>query len=186
MNKDGIISVFFALAMGLLASAGAELRAASPQLTNRGGEGYNPLIQADTSAVRADSSAIHVFRLYYRLDEVRPDRSYLDNEANMEYIVGQLRNSPHIDSIVIHSYASPEGVFEHNRWLARRRGEAAKKFILDNLPEESTLKPDKIILQPTPEDWDGLRSSVLKSYHRRDREKVLDILDAQVGNDTKK
>lgn len=97
-----------------------------------------------------------------------------------------MAHSPRIDSITIYAYASPEGTYERNLWLSRKRAEAARQFILANIPEGRTFDPSTIRLRPMAENWAGLREEIEANYHRADRERVLKILDAQVGNDTKK
>lgn len=84
------------------------------------------------ASLRTTASGSHTYRLYYRWDEVEIDSSYLRNTDNMREIVNHLHNSPRIDSISIWSYASPEGIYEHNASLARQRAAAARDFILAN------------------------------------------------------
>ncbi|WP_162608268.1 DUF3575 domain-containing protein [Alistipes sp. An54] len=104
----------------------------------------------------------------------------------MDRIRHYLANSPHIDSITIYAYASPEGVYEHNVWLARKRAEAARRFVLAHIPEERNFNADRIRLCPMNENWEGLTRELEANYHRNDRDKVLAILEAPVRNDTKK
>ncbi len=111
-------------------------------------------------------SQVHTYKLYYRWNEVDIDRSYLNNSENIEQIVRHLQLSPQIDSITIYSYASPEGVYEHNAHLASARAKAARRFILKNLPKDSKLGKNGISLHPVAENWDGLREAVEKDYHR--------------------
>ena len=140
-------------------------------------------IMAQKATVHRDGSSHttvsepHTYRLYYRWDEVEIDSSYLRNTDNMREIVSHLHNSPKIDSISIWSYASPEGVFEHNAKLARQRAVAARDFILANCTESNGLSRKNIILHPVPENWAGLREAVETLYHRWDRKKVIEILD---------
>ncbi len=83
--------------------------------------------------VAADSSVTQRFRLLYRVDQTDIDPGYLDNTAQMDTIIRYLARSPRIDSIVVYAYASPEGGFRRNKWLAERRAEAAREFILSHL-----------------------------------------------------
>lgn len=99
-------------------------------------------------------SQVHTYKLYYRWNEVDIDRSYLNNSENIEQIVRHLQLSPQIDSITIYSYASPEGVYEHNANLASARAKAARRFILKNLPKDSNLRKNGISLHPVAENWD--------------------------------
>lgn len=122
-------------------------------------------------------SQVHTYKLYYRWNEVDIDRSYLNNSENIEQIVRHLQLSPQIDSIAIYSYASPEGVYEHNANLASARAKAARRFIQKNLPKDSNLGKNGISLHPVAENWDGLREAVEKDYHRWDRDRVISILE---------
>ena len=144
---------------------------------------------ASAKANSADSlgqMTTDTYQLLYRLDEVSIDRSYLSNKDNIAKIVDHLQRSERIDSIAIYAYASPEGVYEHNLMLARRRAEAAKSFILSNLPDDKKQTPPHIILHPVAENWAGLRLAVEQNYHRADREKVLAIIDdPTISDDTR-
>jgi hypothetical protein len=133
------------------------------------------------------SSVEHRFKLSYLRDGIDIDETYLDNEAQIAYIRHYLAKSPRIDSVTIYSWASPEGVYRRNVWLSEERAAAAKRFLIENAPEGSSLKAENIILKPMHENWEGLLKAVEETYFRHDREKVLAILrDTTVRNDTKK
>ncbi len=141
----------------------------------------------DFRVSESDSTdVVERFTLYYWRDRIDLDDDYLDNAAQMAHIRRYLALSPHIDSIIIYAYASPEGVYERNVWLSRKRAEAAKRYILVHTPKESSLDPNRIKLRPMEENWEGLKAELQANYHRYDRDKVLSILDAPVRNDTKK
>ena len=148
--------------------------------SDAGGGNFSTQILPDSSVV-ADR-----FALYYWRNRIDLDANYLDNAWQMQRIERYLADSPRIDSITIYAYASPEGVYEHNVWLAKRRAEAARQYIMDHLPEGSTFDTDRIRLCPMDENWDGLEAELEANYHRYDRERVLAILRAPVRNDTKK
>lgn len=135
---------------------------------------------------RSDSCIVDRFALYYWQDRIDLDEDYLDNARQMGRIKHYLANSPHIDSITIYAYASPEGVYEHNVWLARKRAEAAKRYVLSHIPADKQFDAQRIRLCPMEENWDGLAEELEANYHRNDRERVLAILRAPVRNDTKK
>lgn len=140
----------------------------------------------DTGRSVSARSVERRFAIYYWLDRVDIDEHYLDNEWQIAQIRKYLLISPKIDSITISSYASPEGVYERNVWLARKRAEAARRFIVKNIPEGSSLNGDKIVLRPQNENWDGLRAEIEANYKLQNKDRVLRILDSNVGNDTKK
>ncbi len=140
----------------------------------------------DEIGVSYGESTVSRFALYYRNDCSDVDEEYLDNAENMAKIRRYLQSSPRIDSITIYAYASPEGVYEHNVMLSKRRTVAARNYILRYLSPSSGLSADKIILRPMEENWTGLYEAVVRDYHRADRARVLSILESDVRNDTKK
>lgn len=142
--------------------------------------------KSETGQDNVARSVARRFAIYYWLDRIDIDEHYLDNEQQISQIKKYLLISPKIDSITICAYASPEGVYERNVWLARKRAEAARRFIVNNIPEGSSLNGDKIKLQPMDENWEGLRAEIEANYKLQNKDKVMRILDSNVGNDTKK
>ena len=138
-------------------------------------------LQCDDNQVIAE-----IFALYYWRDRIDLDETYLDNGWQMARIRDYLARSPRIDSITIFAYASPEGAYRRNVWLSEQRAKAAKEYLLAHRPDSSALDPEDILLRPMHENWAGLEAELQANYHRHDREKVLSILRASVGNDTKK
>lgn len=133
-----------------------------------------------------DTLETRTFSIYYRLNKIAIDEHYLDNEDNLAYIKNSLATSPRIDSITVYSYASPEGDRDHNRWLAEKRGEAAKKYIIDHLPDGSALLPEHIYLRPGGENWEGLIALAEAQYKLMNREEVLRILHSKRNTESKK
>ncbi len=115
------------------------------------------------------------FRIYYRKDKTTLDPNYLSNDLQIDTILHYLARSPKIDSISITSYSSPEGEFEFNKYLAEKRAETARDFILNNLSPKT--KTPKIILNPVYEHWEGLLEEVRANYHLHDRDHVISILE---------
>ena len=136
---------------------------------------------AETDSVNSDRYA-----LYYYHDRIDLQEDYLDNAMQMARIKDMLLHSPHIDSIAIYAYSSPEGSPKWNNWLAVKRAEAAKAFILSNLSNDSILQPENIILHPMGENWEGLYEELYANYHLLNRDAVLRIMSAKVGTETKK
>ena len=136
---------------------------------------------AETDSVNSDRYA-----LYYYHDRIDLQEDYLDNAMQMARIRDMLLHSPHIDSIAIYAYSSPEGSPKWNNWLAQKRAEAAKAFILSNLSNDSILLPENIILHPMGENWEGLYEELYANYHLLNRDAVLRIMKAKVSTETKK
>lgn len=171
------------------ASSSSSLKAAAQTSAASSSSSLKTINQSSTSSAPTPFtlSDSETFALYYVSDEIDLDASYLSNRANFAKINDYLARSPQIDSIVIYSYASPEGVYERNVWLAKRRAESAKRYILAHRGKSSKLKSRDIKLRPQGENWAGLEQEIQTSYHRSDREQVLRILhNTKIGGDTKK
>ena len=134
----------------------------------------------------ADSTRNDTYSLYYYRDRIDLQEDYLDNALQMFRIREFLNSSSRIDSIVIYAYASPEGSPKRNKWLSERRAEVAKDYVLSQLPNDSVLLPDNVILRPMGENWDGLEEELRENYHQPNRDKVLRIMRANVPTETKK
>jgi hypothetical protein len=139
---------------------------------------------------RADKDTVSTqgdhYYLYYYCDRIDLQEDYLDNALQMVRIRDILARSPRIDSIAIYAYASPEGAPHRNDWLARRRAEVARDFILANLPNDSVLLPQNIILHPMGENWEGLYEELDANYHLMNRDRVMKIMRADIPTETKK
>ena len=135
---------------------------------------------------QVDSVNSDRYTLYYYCDRIDLQEDYLDNAVQMERIRNILARSPRIDSIAIYAYASPEGAPHRNDWLARRRAEVARDFILANLPNDSVLLPQNIILHPMGENWEGLYEELEANYHQKNRDRVMKIMRADIPAETKK
>ena len=152
-----------------------------------GTEGYAQLrTAASDNSQKEQRPVMRSFLLYYVLDRTELDPGYLDNGRHISEIKKYLALSPRIDSITIVSYASPEGPYDRNVWLAEERGKTAKQFLLDNAPEGSSLTADKIRLRPQNENWGGLKDEIEENYHLQNRPEVLRILNANVSDNIKK
>lgn len=136
--------------------------------------------------VHTDSVTIVKPKIFYRVNRVDIDANYMDNAASLSDIKRILSVFPRIDSITIHSFASPEGRYEHNRWLAAERGKSAKRYILKNLPEDKQIPDSLIYLRPTPENWVGMREEIVEKYPFENKTDVLDIIDRTDIDATKK
>ena len=126
------------------------------------------------------------YLLYYELDEIDIQPDYLDNEYQMARIRQILSRATRIDSIVVYAYASPEGPLWRNIWLAERRAETARNYILANIRSDSILDPKDILLRPMGENWEGLRNELEENYHRQNRDVVMRIMRSNLPTETKK
>jgi len=126
------------------------------------------------------------FEILYRFARTDIDLDYLDNRRTADSLRAHIRNSSRIDSVIIYVYSSPEGVYEFNAFLARRRASAAESFIMQLASEASSgaqtdavLTKDKLRVVSVAENWPGLLDLVEERYFRHDREKVIRILKTE-------
>ena len=131
----------------------------------------------------SDSSVVMRFRIFYPVGKTELYEDYMDNANTLHRIHKYLEKSPRIDSITIYSYASPEGPYLLNKRLAAERGKTAKQYLLERLPPNRLLPDSLFIIDPTAENWQGLRDLVLYQYPHADKEEVLAILDRMDIND---
>lgn len=136
---------------------------------------------------RHNGMIVEEFAIYYRVNKIDIDTTYLDNPSQIRHILKYISNSPRIDSIVIYAWASPEGSYKFNKYLSVERAKAAKRFLLQHSPDSSRFNSDKIKISPLAENWPGLIELVEQKYDRPDRKRVLSILhDESIGDQTRK
>lgn len=130
----------------------------------------------------ADTAAL----IHFRFDDYRIDAAYMENAgslANLDSLLQRLDVSS-VDSVVVIAGASPEGVYEHNLYLAGKRVQSVKAYLVGSYPEWN----EKILCRSLGENWLALRICLLqdKSLSEEMRQKVLAVLDADVNVGTKK
>lgn len=130
-----------------------------------------------TDTAQSDSSVVMRFRIFYPVNQTAIYEDYMDNAVQLHHIREYLRKSPKIDSITVYSYASPEGPYRLNKMLASERGKTAKRYLQSLIPAERQLPDSLIILDPTAENWKGLREMVYYQYPYDDKDEVLALLD---------
>lgn len=134
-----------------------------------------------------DSTAVQKFHISYPINETDLHVDYQENAYHLRIIREYFKESPRIDSIIIYSYASPEGPYQLNRRLAKERGERARKYLLEHMPAERNFPDSLIIVKHTAENWDGLYEMVEQSYPYDDKKDVLELLTRDdISNDRRK
>lgn len=136
-----------------------------------------PVMAQRADTIQSDSSVVMSFRIFYPVNETDIHENYMDNAEQLYRIRTYLEKSPQIDSITIYSYASPEGSYALNKRLARERGQTAKQYLLNQIPAKRHLSDSLIVIDPTAENWQGLRDMVYYRYQHDDKDEVLAILD---------
>lgn len=130
----------------------------------------------------ADTAAL----IHFRFDDYRIDAAYMENAgslANLDSLLQRLDVSS-VDSVVVIAGASPEGVYERNLYLAGKRVQSVKAYLVGSHPEWN----EKILCRSLGENWLALRICLLqdKSLSEEMRQKVLAVIDADVNVGTKK
>lgn len=115
--------------------------------------------------------------------DIRP--GYRKNPVELKKIIASIdlvRNDANvsIDEINIHGYASPEGTYKRNTWLAENRAISLTDYVksLYDIPS-SVFTTDF-----TPEDWGGFRRMLLES-DIENRDGILAIIDSDLEPDAK-
>ena len=119
------------------------------------------------------------FQIHYRFDRTDIDPEYRDNRNSTELLKQHLQDASRIDSIIIHVYSSPDGVYEYNARLARQRAAAAETLIRQltgNAKTNAKTNAETKAQTSTPirtvivaENWSGLQRLVRERYTRHDR-----------------
>lgn len=154
---------------------------------NAEGESGRCIADSAKSHLKSEEPLKENFAIHYRVNETVVDEDYMGNKEQIHKIKHYLVNSPRVDSITIYAWSSPDGLYNKNRSLSRKRASSAKRLLLQHSPDSAKLNSGKIKISPIAENWDGLTALVKEGYSRKDREKVLAILgDDTMGSDNKK
>lgn len=111
---------------------------------------------------------------------IYPD--YMRNSIELAKIDSTLKGfaPSDIQSIKLHGFASPEGVYKHNVYLADGRTKALKDYIIKkfNLPEK--------IIQTnfTPENWEGF-IRLAENSQLQQKARILEIAKSDMAPDAK-
>lgn len=134
-----------------------------------------------------DSTVVQQFQISYPINDTELHEDYLDNAASLRIIKEYFLKSPRIDSIIIYSYASPDGPYNFNRKLAEERGKRARSYLLQIMPEDRIFPDSLIIIKPTAENWEGLYESVAGDQQIENKEEILEIISRKdISDNTKK
>lgn len=118
------------------------------------------------------------FRISYPINGRTIREAYKDNAENLHRLRDYLASAPCIDSILIRSYASPEGPYWLNKRYAEQRGQAVRDYLQSYMQQERGAQlPDSLIhMKHTAENWEGLIEMVQSDYHRPDRAQLIRLL----------
>lgn len=129
---------------------------------------------------------VYEFGIDYPINKTRLFPDYMNNKAQLEKIEWFIKNVPQLgDSLIIYSYASPEGPYWNNVRLSKGRGETARQY-LRALFTDKSLADSIIVINHTPENWEGLRKLIEEDYQKPDKAKVLEIINSDLPSEVKK
>lgn len=144
-----------------------------------------------TNAVVAQNRLFKVdsisMEIHFRHDDSRLDTMYMGNNVTLNQLREFVKKSPveKIDSVVIVSHSSPEGVWRHNQNLSRRRALTMRTYIENEHPSLSPV----LRVNSDGESWSQLRECVRTDtlLKKKSIERVLNIIDDNsVSIETKK
>lgn len=124
---------------------------------------------AVSAGMAADSATV-----YFRIGNSQFDPSLGENRAAMDSFIARLCVAgDSVESVVVSAYASPDGLQNANKRLARNRCNTIARYIIDH----ADINPDIVKVESGGIAWDLLRCAVESIPDVPSREKVLDILD---------
>ena len=98
------------------------------------------------------------------------DQALADNSRQIDLIKQEVERGA--DSLVLVSYASPEGTQAVNMSISKKRSAAVR----DYLSKQTGIPAEMITIRDTGEDWEGFTKAVNNNYEGADRDEVLRIL----------
>ena len=142
--------------------------------------------QVQTTSVGKVPRRLLGIDVHFRFDKSQFDMNYMGNAQALDRFA-QVVDSiglDRIDSVVVVSQSSPEGVYEHNMKLSRNRAATMRRVVLQRHPELENL----LHVHPDGESWEGLRRYVAndKKMKQQTIDQVLRILDSDINVATKK
>lgn len=135
-----------------------------------------PLLLCGTPSSAEQKTDSLKLKIYFKQDKSELDMGYRGNEANFDRFVSEVKKiledpTCRILDITVRAGASPEGKFDYNKELSRKRGENIRDFLRKALYfPDVTFRVDAV-----GEDWASFRELVEKNYYP-DKKEILDIL----------
>ena len=154
------------------------------------GVGPNMVLKSNETTVDTIRGAISgTAYIIFPLDTITIHPEYLQNREQLGKILASLDSvrrdtTATLKQLTIKGYASPEGKYDHNDYLARERTASLKEFITKNfdVPRE-LIKTDY-----EAEDWAGLRNLLMQPNAARElphRKELLEFVDSDLDPDEK-
>ena len=148
---------------------------------------YSNSSNNSSAPIIIDSLRHDCYFIYFHKNRIDIDEDYLENSHQIARINNMLSHSDKIDSITIYAYASPEGIYARNKWLAEQRAVAAQNVIYANSSKSSQLPSlEDVAIRIVNENWEGLESELEINYHHHNRDEVLKIVYSKSSTEIKK
>ena len=147
----------------------------------------NVLLTVQNSVMVGDIVKVTHAQLHFRWDNTTYDSDYLDNSEAATKLVDLLKamGPESIDSVSVVAYASPEGVYEHNMMLSRKRAAEFSRALKPKLGNMGF----PVNVRPGGESWALLveRVKADSTMSETARKRVLDqIADGSISVATRK
>ena len=124
--------------------------------------------------------------VHFRWDKHQLDMGYMGNDSALARFARMIDRIgiEYIDSVVIVSQSSPEGPYEYNVRLSKRRAATMRNYVMNVFPELD----GKLFVHPDGESWEQLRWYVERDTGLSDeaKQQIFDVIDADVNMATKK
>lgn len=138
---------------------------------------------------RDGDTRVYETTLHFRWDQSNYEENYLTNADAATKLCTMLEEigMQHIDSVDVVAYASPEGVYEHNLMLSRKRAKEFNAAVRERIGLGG--KGFKLSVIPGGESWELLRARVAAdtTASQAARTRILNLLDDDsVPRETKK
>ncbi|MGL5773052.1 MAG: DUF3868 domain-containing protein, partial [Bacteroidales bacterium] len=134
----------------------------------------------------SDRSVKLAYVLHFEVNKDEINKDIESNQENLNQLAFDLqklnRNYLQIDQIELTGFASPEGPYERNRYLANRRSEAFLHYAQTLMP---ALTKQSVSFNYVDEDWEGL-NSILRSDTSRFSKAARDILSSDITPEERK
>ena len=126
----------------------------------------------------------HTMRVYYPYDDATLMRNYMNNSKIFEEIDEIIASDGDVvPCFEIISYSSPEGDWNYNLRLSRRRANSLKRYLENKYPQ----LVGNITINPNAESWEELHKLVSSDNRlsESNRDDIIRIIESDKAPDVK-
>lgn len=138
----------------------------------------------ESEIVRVDERTYDV-RIFFRFDNATLHADYLNNAQTLERLDSILTTYgiESLDSVKVIAYSSPEGAYQYNVALSKRRAQSMRRYLAAAYPDLES----KLIVSSGDESWHDLRALIASDRRlgESSRKAMLDIIDSPASPDIK-